>query len=543
MRPEHRTGADRPTASDLGGRALRFVLEHDPDLAVEAGRLPPVLWEDVSERHRLAACEAADALLSEITDAIAARAADAPTAGVTDEPAARADGRLLDRSLPVARHHVTGARSLIERSGIEALNHMTGPAARLSWSADTWPVSSDPNAEVYVERLLAFPSYCDELARQCLRPGQVASRAVLGAFVRQVDALVEAHRDGTGPLQAPVVTAGGSLPGGALDDVLAGLRRLRTIAVEVAADPGTVEASPLPHLADGRQRYAEAVYRGTSRELSPRQLTELGQAVLDGSQRRFEQLRDGGRVGFEPVPDTAELLAAATAVHQRVTAALPAVCSALPVMPCEVVVMPGAHAAVGPPAYYGPSNRRSGRPGSLYVNTAEPVTVRPWELLPLIMHEGVPGHHLQLALLDEDESIPEIMRLLSVNAFTEGWAVYAETLGRDMGFDLTPAEEYGGLAYQRWRAARLVTDVGLHVAGWSVDAAVRFLADCTGQDRGAVRREIVRYLAWPGQALGYMVGAKTVESWVAARRAEGLPLADAHARLLRLGSVPLTELR
>ena len=98
------------------------------------------------------------------------------------------------------------------------------------------------------------------------------------------------------------------------------------------------------------------------------------------------------------------------------------------------------------------------------------------------------------------------------------------------------------LTHQRWRAARLVVDVGLHVHGWSVDTAVTFMVEQTGLDRVALRREVIRYLAWPGQALGYMVGAEAVSSWVAAQRARGVPLATAHADLLQRGSIPLSVL-
>jgi uncharacterized protein (DUF885 family) len=325
-----------------------------------------------------------------------------------------------------------------------------------------------------------------------------------------------------------------------LDNLIVGLLDLRGRAV--AAMPSAYWSSPLPHVPSGTDRYAEAVYRGTSRSMSGEELEALGREMLGRSQRRFEELLFGGLVSQEPMVSGGYYLDRATEANERLGAALPAVCRDLPEMPCIVVPMPEAHAAVGPPAFYGPSSRRNGRPGSLFISTAEPVITREWEVLPLAMHEGVPGHHLQIALLDENESIPEVLRLLSVNAFTEGWAVYAERLAGELGLDVGPVDEFGLIAHQRWRAARLVTDVGLHLRGWTVDEAVRFMATNTAQDERAVRREVIRYLAWPGQALGYAVGAETIAGWVAARRAEGRDLPDAHADLLRLGSVPLSAL-
>jgi uncharacterized protein (DUF885 family) len=107
-------------------------------------------------------------------------------------------------------------------------------------------------------------------------------------------------------------------------------------------------------------------------------------------------------------------------------------------------------------------------------------------------------------------------------------------------FGLTPADEFALLTHQRWRAARLVVEAGLHVHGWSVDTAVAFMVEQTGLDHDALSREVVRYLGWPGQALGYRVGAEVVSAWIAARRRAGVQLATAHADLLRLGSIPLS---
>jgi uncharacterized protein (DUF885 family) len=204
--------------------------------------------------------------------------------------------------------------------------------------------------------------------------------------------------------------------------------------------------------------------------------------------------------------------------------------------------MPPANAAVGPPAYYGPSSSRNNRKGALYVNTEEPSATKSWEILPLAMHEGVPGHHLQLALLDENEQVGALNRWLSVNAFTEGWAVYAETLAPAMQVGTSPEEEFGLLSHQRWRAARLVVEAGLHVHGWSVAEATAFVVKNSSQDETAARREVVRYLAWPGQALGYAVGSQAISRWVKKRRESGESLKSAHGELLGMGSIPLSVL-
>ncbi|MEU4423862.1 DUF885 domain-containing protein [Actinoplanes sp. NPDC024001] len=500
---------------DLAQRCLTFVWENQPDAAVEAGHLPPVPWEAVNRERRAAALAKADELIAELR------------AAPGDDPVTA-----------VALYHVTCTRSLVARCDIGILNHMTGPVGRLAWAADMWPMGLDPAAERFAERLAAFPAYCDEVAAEVA--GTQGSRPVLEAFLAQVDSLIGDLRAGKEPLSRPFTDAGREVPAGLMDGALAGLTTLREVAV--AALPSAAEASPMPGRPDGAEWYAEATYTGASLALTPDELEKLGRQILDRSRARFIQLRDEGYADVPAFATGNDYLERVRVVHARLVEALPRIIDTVPETPSEVVAMPEAHALVGPPAFYGPSSKANGRPGYLYVNGSEP-HAREWEVLPLAMHEGVPGHHLQLALLDENEALPEVLRLLMVNAFTEGWAVYSERLTAEMGIEVSPLEEFGLLAHQRWRAARLVIDVGLHVRGWSIDEAVAFMVAEVGIDPEAVRREVVRYVAWPGQALGYAVGAEIIADWVAARVRDGVPLATAHAELLRMGSVPLSSLK
>ena len=511
---------------NVEARVLKFVWDEDPDLAVEAGYIPSRLWEDWSRERLQRVREEAEGLLMD---------------------AARAN--LPQMTAVAAQFHVASTRLSVSAPAVGALNHMTGPVARLSWASDAWPLAADPSCEVYVERLRQFPSYCSALLRcieEELEPSRNASRTVLSAFIEQIDAFVEAEKSGSGGLFVPLhraLQAGhiSTFPASELlERILESLGRLRKVArISMKSAQST---SPLASAVDGAELYSAAIYRGASLPMTPDNIERLGQRILQGSDRRVRQLLDSGHVTMGEPPTGSQLLEEFRTVDAMLKAALPRVTPVQPATGCRVVPMPEAHAAVGPPAYYGPSSARNGRLGSLYVNIAEPVMTRPWEILPLAMHEGVPGHHLQLGLLDENENLPDLVRLLSVNAFTEGWAVYAETLAPVMNIDISPSAEFGLLAYQRWRAARLVVDVGLHVRGWSVGKAARFMSEQTGQDLRAVRREIVRYLAWPGQALGYAVGAHVIAQWIKARMSGGLQLGAAHAELLGLGSVPLSIL-
>lgn len=506
----------------ITSRVLDFVWKQEPDMALEVGRLPPVLWEDLSGP--------APAEIEVLRDEL------------------NAQTEISDDTLSAARYHVESVATSAAGRGIGVLNHMTGPAARLSWAARSWPVVADSDCSVYVERLKAFPSYCstllDMISEDASRDVR-GSRPVLEAFIRQVDALVEAHRSGTDPLLRPVADAREkgnhvACAGELSEEVFGGLFRLRQVAK--AAIRSAWPASPWSNIDDGARWYAQAIYRNTSLDCTVDEIEGLGRQLLALSEPRFRHLLDSSHTTLRSAKTGEQLLEAFRILSAELRGRLPTITRVQPQMGCDVKSMPAAHAEVGPPAYYGPSSLLNSRKGTLYVNTRDPVLVRDWEVLPLAMHEGVPGHHLQLALVDENEAIGDLQRLLPLNGFVEGWAVYAETLAPAMGLELTPLEEFGLLAHQRWRAARLVADVGLHRRGWEVAQAAEFMAAQTLQDPEVVRREIIRYLAWPGQALGYAVGAQVIASWVKSWLGAGRDIIDAHSQLLARGSLPLTVL-
>lgn len=504
---------------------LDLVWRQDPDAALSAGRLPPVFWEDLSESGRTTALQESARLI-------------AVWEGLKDG----ADGHVACAAI----YHLRCAMSATRERGIADLNHMTGPGARLVWAAHSWPFTEDADGSAYRDHLTTFPGYCSSLIRLASsgRPQHEASRPVLEAFIAQVDGLCGASRLAESPIaraleRTQAAERGKRVVEECLEAVFDGLTRLRSLAEALlpAARPAAPWASP----EDSRRRYGDAVYRGTSIDITPEALEGMGMRSLESTAPRFHELRTHD-VPVENL-DRAAALGLFRAAHERLMSGLPSVCASVPETACNVEEMPEAIATVGPPAYYGPPSVRNGRAGALYVNTREPIRTRAWEVLPLAMHEGVPGHHLQLALLDEHDGLPDLLRLLSVNAFTEGWAVYVETLASAMGLNLSPIEEFGLLAHQRWRAARLVVDVGLHVRSWSVARAVTFMSAATLQSPAVVGREVVRYLAWPGQALGYMVGADAVRTHVAHALRTGMSLPEAHSRLLLLGSVPLTCLQ
>jgi len=507
--------------STLEHRILDFCWRQDPDLAIEAGFIPRPLWESIAPKGIV---EEAQQLLTEVE---------------------RSSMNLYEKRS--ARYHLTCAAYSASKPSISLLNHMTGPAARLAWTARSWPMLSDKDGEAYIERLREFPSYCSALVKSISDQGTLHTcSSVLEAFIDQISALDDSDDHGRNLLLLPLIEARASgeavrLPSAAVvDKVLSSLHKLMDVARYALRS--THWASPLSRLPGGKERYANAIYFGTSLHLNYNAIQELGARLLERSERRFRELLQSEASMIDYCPEIDELLSRFEATYNELYSRLSAVISSVPIMTCEVVPMPKANASVGPPAYYGPSSARNNRKGSLYVNIEKPLTTRIWETLPLSMHEGVPGHHLQLGLLDENEQIGELNRLLSVNAFTEGWAVYAETLSSNMGLEVTALDEFGLLAHKRWRASRLMVEIGLHVHGWSVAEATSFITRNTAQNEMAAKREVVRYLSWPGQALGYAVGSEAIDRWVNERTQCGESLKKSHQDLLGLGSIPLSVL-
>ncbi len=505
---------------------LESVWSVTPDAAIEAGRLPPVLWEDPTQGGREAVRDRIELLLKDLDQ--------------FDSDSASADLRAA------MRFHLLSAASLVTSRDISELNHMTGPVARLSWASRSWPQREDPRFDSYVERLRAFPAYVSDLVREIRAASETVrgSAPVLHAFVSQVDTLFATRASGPDPLLHGMTAAreqGNSVAGMSpevVERVYQALAELRSVAVAELVT--AVPAAPWAFAPSGQDRYREAIFRGTSVPLSPERLEAIGLELLRATETEFTALagRDFAR---ELIPGD-EIMRRFADAHELLTSASRVLVERWPMAQCQVEPMPETNASTGPPAFYGPSSYRNGRPGSLFVNAMLPTSTRLSEVLPLAMHEGVPGHHLQIALLDENDAVPEVLRLLPVNAFTEGWAVYAETLHTEMGLELSELDRLGLLMHQRWRAARLVTDVGLHVRGWSVEQAVEFMARHTLQDVGQVRKEVVRYLAWPGQALGYAVGARAIANHIREMAGSGATLAAAHTALLDRGSLPLTAL-
>jgi uncharacterized protein (DUF885 family) len=242
------------------------------------------------------------------------------------------------------------------------------------------------------------------------------------------------------------------------------------------------------------------------------------------------------------VRDAAALLTTYRDIAKRADPELAGLFGRLPQTPYGVRPVPDAIAPSQTTAYYDPGSFVVGRPGNMFANTYK-LEARPtWEMEALTLHEAVPGHHLQISLAQEMQGLPEFRKNSSYTAYVEGWALYSESLGEEMGFYADPYSKFGQLTYDMWRAVRLVVDTGLHSMGWTRDQAIAYFTDHAAKAEQDIIVEVDRYIVWPGQAVGYKIGQlKIRELRGHAQRALGsrFDLRKFHDLILGEGALPL----
>jgi len=270
----------------------------------------------------------------------------------------------------------------------------------------------------------------------------------------------------------------------------------------------------------GMDFYQERVRHYTTTDLHYDSVYNIGLAEVRRIQKAMREVKD--QVGFKGsmqdfiqslrtdpkfYPKTGEdLLKEASFIAKKIDGKLPSLFGRLPRQPYGVEPVPAEIAPTYTAGRYSPSPISSTRAGHYWVNLYNLPSRTLYTLEALTLHEAVPGHHLQMSLTQELENLPQFRRNLYVNAFGEGWGLYAESLGYEIGLYKDPYSKFGQLTYDMWRACRLVIDVGLHAKGWSRKQAVDYLAENTALSLHEVNTEINRYIAWPGQALAYKMG-------------------------------------
>jgi uncharacterized protein (DUF885 family) len=309
----------------------------------------------------------------------------------------------------------------------------------------------------------------------------------------------------------------------------------------------------------GAAMYAHAARTNTSTDLAPQRIHEIGleevnrirremQAIIDklgfkGSFAEFAKfLRNDAKFYFT---SENELLEAYRALSRRIDPLLVKVCRVLPRMPYGIEPVPANIAPDSPVGLYRGPAADGSRAGIFSINTFKPEIRPKYEMMALSLHEGVPGHHLQIALAMEQQGIPNFRRYGGYTAFIEGWGLYAESLGDEMGLYDDPYSKFGQLMYEIWRASRLVVDTGMHHLRWDRQKAIDFMVENTVKQELEVAAEIDRYIVWPGQALAYKIGQlKISELRAKAQQTLGdkFDIRDFHDELLRDGAMPLDRL-
>ena len=456
-----------------------------------------------------------------------------------------------------------------------SIGALGGAQTHLAELMQITPMDSAEHARQLLQRFAALPRRMgDEIThlREGLRLGWVPPREVLTRAQEQLDKqLAPAVEDG--PFYKPFKQLPAAMSAAEREawqargreaiarDVLPALRRLRTFITDeyLPKAPANGALSGYP---DGQRVYELLVREQTTTKLSAREIHDIGLRELARIRAEMEAvIREMGRelkfdgdfAAFIAFLDTDArfqyasadaLLAHYRDIGKRLDAEMPRLFAELPRAAWGVKAMP-AHVAADSAEYYQSPAQDGSRPGFFFANALGWQRKRTWEAETLVAHEAVPGHHLQSARAIELRNLPEFRRHTWFTANGEGWALYAETLGFELGLYTEPASRFGHLQWQAFRAARLVVDTGIHAFGWSRERAIDYMVERTGVDRIFASSEVDRYTSDPGQALAYMIGKLKIDELrdrAKKRLGDKFDIRRFHNLLLDQGALPLDVL-
>ena len=486
---------------------------------------------------------------------------------------------LAGQDLLSYRIFVRNARDALEAeqypSWMQPINQFNSPAtlvAMLGSGSSAQPFKTVQDYDNWLRRAGQVPALFDQAVanmEQGMAAGVVQPRPLMEKVLPQLDALIRPTAEQT-LFWNPIT----NLPAGFSEaerqrltadyrrmiegQLLPAYRRLRQFIAERYL-PATRDSAGLGALPDGAHWYAFSARQSTTTDLTPEQIHQIGldevarihaqirkvmkQVKFRGSMQKFFRfMQEDKRFQFA---DEQALLAFHRGLEPKVMARVPELFSLLPRAGFEVrAVEPWRAQSAAGGSYMRPSGDGS-RPGVFYVNSYDLPTRKTWDAEDLFLHEAIPGHHFQLALQQELEGLPAFRRYGGETAFTEGWGLYAESLGRDLGLYQDPYSYFGYLQNELWRAIRLVVDTGLHHKGWSRQQVIDYMLENSASSRTDAVAEAERYMAIPGQALAYKIGELKIQELRRKAQAALGPRFDArdfHAQVLKDGSVPLDVL-
>ncbi len=323
--------------------------------------------------------------------------------------------------------------------------------------------------------------------------------------------------------------------------------------------PAARDSVGLSGLKGGEKLYALYIEQRTTLPLNAEEVHQLG--LSEVARITAEMVKQQQAVGFKGTlaqffdhlrsdprfqPKTKEELAEGyRAIEARVLERIPEQFNLIPKSPLELRPVPDYREKTDAGGSYNQGTPDGSRPGIFYFNTYDLASRYTWGMETLFLHEGIPGHHFQISLAQENAALPNFMRFGGNTAFVEGWGLYAETLWKELGVETDPYQRMGGLNDEMLRAMRLVVDTGLHAKGWSRDQAIEYMLANSPMSRTDATAEVERYIAVPGQALAYKIGQLTLSRLKARAQAALGPRFDPrafHAEVLDTGSLPMPVL-
>jgi uncharacterized protein (DUF885 family) len=452
------------------------------------------------------------------------------------------------------------------------INQMEGVQQGAADALENTPHHNVAEYEVILQRMKALPAYVDqqtELLKEGLKRGYTPPKITLRDLPKQIADLIPADPMASALLQ-PFTEFPSSISESDRARLTEQAKQIYTSSVAPAfqrlhdyvantylpACRDNIAAISLPN---GNAAYAFHVRWQTTTKLTPQQIHEIGlsevkriRAEMDkviasvnfkGSFHEFtEFLRNDPRFYYDKADD---LVNGYRIIAKRIDPELAHEFGKLPRLTYGVCLIPDFKAPSQTTAYYQAGSPVAGRPGCYFVNTYN-LHARPkWEMEALSLHEAVPGHHLQLSLAQEMENVPEFRKHVGYSAFVEGWALYSESLGEELGLLRDPYSKFGQLTYEMWRAVRLVVDTGMHSMGWTREQAIQFFKDNTGKTDQDITVEVDRYIVWPGQALAYKLGQlkiRALRTEAEKKQGNGFNVRKFHDAVLESGSIPLDVL-
>ena len=438
--------------------------------------------------------------------------------------------------------------------------------------ADNLPFATKADYESYLTRLALYPKLNSDgiaITKAAIAAKFVQPCVALAGFEKTILGAVEGAPEATryyAPFMRakPIDVSAGEwaqLQGRAVTlirDVLTPEYRKFSDFYAAEYQPNCAKAVGASALPQGANYYASRARLHTTTDLTPEQIHQIGLSEVARIRARMDKVAaDAGypsrkdmiaKLRTDPAyyaKTPEELMAAASRVAKQIDGKMPQYFGTLARLPYGLRQIPKETAETTTTAYYNPGSPISGIAGNFYVNTSK-LAQRPlWELPALSAHEAVPGHHHQIAL-QQELPLPDFRKhAAGFTAFVEGWGLYSEFVGEEMGLYDTPEKMMGRLSYEMWRACRLVVDTGMHAKRWPKAQAIGFMTENTALSTANIEAEVNRYISWPGQALGYKIGEiKIRELRSRAEKALGakFDLRRFHDAVLLQGAVPLTVL-